>query len=375
VSKSLHLPLWEHQFIYDAGHFMMVPMHYAFRTKDTVKILEFDVHFARFLGSYKDEAAANDKARMHYFYLISQYISLRTAYQPGVTTQNLTIFLETQVKEYWLSRDAWHWSKTKFKGMKQRLDKKLEQGFASNDPLYYGFIFDDEKFLFAIAADLVYQNAAQRKKSGPVLREILDYAELTYRKKIQFFKDGSWLMQAGVLSDHPDYAYSGYEAPKVHAKPKKNLLQAEDSSHSMRYPLWIRSLKKANMDNHIAYAFYDSLEIGLVKTMELKVLKAPTRRVPYYHLTNYMDGQNGLYAWKNGSINEGGFNGFEPNGLSFSMCLGWWAFLESEKIQSAYHAINQNWSKAFIGKSNVDNTFITKELIVLIVRIAATKYN
>jgi hypothetical protein len=369
VTKSLKLPLWEHQYIYDAGHFLMVPMHYAFQVNEVQKIAEYEAHFSRFLTTYKDQTAANDKARMHYFYLISQYLSLKANLEPSMLADNLAAFLELQVKEYWLTRDAWHWSDTKFKGMKQRLDSKLSKKFAVQSPLYYQFIFDDEKFLFAIAADLASIDARRGRKPNLITTEILSYAERTYRSKVFFSNDGTWLMQPGVLSDHPDYAYAGYEDPKVHQKPKRNLQQAEDSSHSLRYPLWLKSLKRASEKNPSSFAFYDSLEVGLVRTIEMRVLKAPTRKAPYYHMTNFMDGQNGLYAWKNGTV-SGGFNGYEPNQLSSSISLGWWAFLDSRKVNLAYRKIGSNWKFAYIGASNVDQHFITPTLLTLINRLA-----
>jgi hypothetical protein len=370
LSKSLNLNLWEENFIYDAGHFLMIPMHYAFSEHYQLGIKEFEAHFTRFLINYKEDPKANDKARLHYYYLLSQYINLMQF--NGIKNNNLPkieSFLEQQLEDYWNKREAWHWSSHKFKGMKERLIWKLDAPLETDEKKFYRFIFDDEKFMFAIAADLYSFKKHQNRPINNTIKEILDFGYTTFKRKIQFQKDGSWLMQPGVLSDHPDYQYAGYNVKSRHiaAQPVQN--QSEDSSHSFRYALWLKSMNRAFVEIDSSKAnYFLRLEKGLAQHFIKNILKKPTKDVPYYHLTNFMDGTNGLYCWKNTDSSQD-FNGYGPNELSFSLVVGWWSFLESNQINKAYSQIDKNWEKAFVGASNTDQIFITKDLLALIVKV------
>lgn len=373
VHQSLKIKLWEEEYIYDSGHFLMVPMHYAFCFGFKSGMKDFREHFIRFLGSYKEDIAVNDKARLHYFYLISQYINLaQGSGQIDDSTLRLAEFIELQLEELWCKKPAWHWIDYKYIGIKERLNWKLNIPVGKDEKKFYRFIFDDEKFLFAIAADLYFFRSQTHTQSNCsiVLKEILQSSYLTFHKKIVYQKDGSWLMQPGALADHPDYAYSGYQKKLKYDIIKPIELQAEDSSHSFRYALWLKSLYRAFLLFDSTKAdYFLQLEKSLSNQFVKKIMKKPTASIPYYHLTNYMDGSNGLYCWKNFTDSKS-YNGYGPNELSFSLLVGWWSFLQNQSIGVVYKNIDKDWSKAFVSEKNIDSLLVKESLLALIAKLS-----
>ena len=81
VSVYLKDDLWLEDEAYDACHTLMVPMHIAFMINDVARINEFDEHVKRFINTYT-YGDTEDKAnivsgrlnKLHYFYLLSEYI-------------------------------------------------------------------------------------------------------------------------------------------------------------------------------------------------------------------------------------------------------------------------------------------------------------
>jgi hypothetical protein len=375
IRKALEIDLWEDKYIYDSGHFLMIPLHYAFCSSYSVGKSDFTAHFDRFLKSYKEQPQTNDKARLHYFYLISRYINL--AQENGYYDANLprlSAFLEHEISQLWLNRNAWHWSIATFRGMKQRLEWKLNSKPSQKEEKFLRFIFDDEKFLFAIAADIYSHHRRLTNKESPVLKEILDYAFYTYTKKIYDLPDGGWLFQPGVLDDHPDYMYSGYSERRVFLRANNVRFQAEDSSHGFRYPLWLKSLESGfkTIDKSKSQ-YFRSLHSRLNQHFLKHIIKKPSSDFPYYGTSNYMDGKNGLYLWKNKLIDDAA-NGYGPYELSFSFLIGWWSFLDSPEIHKAYQNIDKDWGKGYFGHNNfqrIDAILTNKYMIVLIVKIAS----
>ncbi len=46
ISVILGDNLWSEENAYDSGHYLMIPLHYAFKTKNKNKINEFDEFFS-----------------------------------------------------------------------------------------------------------------------------------------------------------------------------------------------------------------------------------------------------------------------------------------------------------------------------------------
>src|SRR6056297_1508239 len=72
ISKMLQEPLWKERDIYDAGHYLMVPLHAAFKLDDQNKINDFYQFFKNFTLSYKKDnfESIGTLNKLHFLYLI-----------------------------------------------------------------------------------------------------------------------------------------------------------------------------------------------------------------------------------------------------------------------------------------------------------------
>ena len=131
---------------------------------------------------------------------------------------------------------------------------------------------------------------------------------------------GGWLFQAGLWSDHPDYAQAGRVADSPGPAPAPVPGIGEDASHSHRLPLWLTSLAEAYPPGSEPRAYYLRLRTGLARQFQRAVLTAPVAGFPGYRTTNYMDGHNGLYRWGYPTI--GPDDGYRPYELSGTFLLG-----------------------------------------------------
>ncbi len=90
--------------------------------------------------------------------------------------------------------------------------------------------------------------------------------------------------------------------------------------------------------------FYRDLREGLEKQFFNKVLVKPTKDFPFYRTTNFLDGNNGVYRWNYQSL--GPNKGYGPYELSGTLALGWWAFLESERVRALYRDLAQRYPES-----------------------------
>ena len=74
---------------YNATHFLMVPLHYAYQSKDTNLIQTFDTQMALLTQSGLNSMDLSDSTQrlrlLQYFYLLSQYAVLSGNKQPEVS--------------------------------------------------------------------------------------------------------------------------------------------------------------------------------------------------------------------------------------------------------------------------------------------------
>ncbi len=70
VAIHLKEDLWKDIFIYDAGHFLMVPLHAAFEFDKKEWQIDFYNHFQRF-SKNKDSISEGRLNKVHYYYLLS----------------------------------------------------------------------------------------------------------------------------------------------------------------------------------------------------------------------------------------------------------------------------------------------------------------
>ena len=110
-------------------------------------------------------------------------------------------------------------------------------------------------------------------------------------------------------------------APDLKPAPVENV--AQDSSHSIRWALWIRSFYRA-AGNKQDKALYKKVAIALSAQYRSKVIRQTHGGLT---MKNYMDGQDGVYRYKYSTIGSNALNGYGPGALSGSLFIGWLCFL------------------------------------------------
>lgn len=338
---GLHLQdeLWTEQNIYDAGHYLMIPLHAAFILDNGEYQQQFADQFAYFMDN-KDNIAEGRLNQLHYYYLLSRFIVLASdAGQHKMIPEGMPEYLYDRIIKIWCYEPAWQWAQSDFPNMKERLIWKLDT--PEPDKSYYRAIIDEEFFTFAIAADLshYYQEKDTDKYSN--LADILNIAYQVFNQEILFTETGGWLFQPGVWRQHPDYAYVGNTQKAANLSKKTLNSVAMDTSHSHRFPLWLKSLAEAYSPGSNEGEYYNRLREGLTKQFTDKALVEPSDEVPYYRTTNFMDGTNGVYRWNYST--QGSNNGYGPYELSGTMLLGWWTFLPGDYINNVYKDISRQF--------------------------------
>ncbi len=338
ISPYLKESLWDLRDSYDAGHHLMVPLHAAFSGKNIRWQQQFNDHFSRFLKAYPAAVESGDKQRLnrlHYFYLVSRYLVLarQTDQEHKTITSQLYAVVYDEIESLWTREPAWQWGRVPFAGgMRERILWKLKT--KDVELSYYRAIIDEELFLIAIAADLVTCLSLQGKTPPPVLQEILAIGRRVFENEVVWQQGGGWLFQPGVWTDHPDYAFAGQQSTSRTVKPLPVAGIAWDSSHSHRFPLWLTSLEMAGQPGSQWRALFQRLLRGLEQQLIEKVMVPPDANFNSWRLTNYMDGRNGLYRWR-----QKDNVGYGPYELSGTFLIGWWSFLDSERIRAVYQEI------------------------------------
>ena len=326
---------------YNATHFLMVPLHYAYQSKDTNLIQTFDTQMALLTQSGLNSMDLSDSTQrlrlLQYFYLLSQYAVLSGNKQPEVSK-----YLLQNISNIWTSMPAWQWQRKPFSNMKERVHWKLHAG---NDVGFKRAIIDEEFFTFAVAADLskIYPN-------NPTLQDINQSSFQVFQQRSSFDQAGRWLFDKGSWDTHPDFAYAGYTDTRniQDKKPIQNSVM--DSSHFLRMPLILKSLQNSYPPNSSNYAFYGKARIGLEKQFFDKVLINKNNSI---HLTNFMDGRNGVYRWNYKSLPQDN-TGYDAYELTSSFGMGWWVFLPSKRINNLYHQYHQQITTSTINQKNCD---------------------
>lgn len=207
---------------------------------------------------------------------------------------------------------------------------------------WYKTIPDLNLFITAIAADLLSVEKERKEKHDSVaekkLKHIMEKFYSLMRHEVVFIGKGNrWLLQPGVLSDHSDYIYAGYDDFSKISSPKPISDIVSDSSHFHRMSLFILSWSGAFKEGSEQKLFFERLRIGLKEQLLHVVLISPSAKFPFYRLTNYMDGNNGLYRYNYET--NGLQKGTLPYQLSGTFLLGWWAFLKDAEVSQIYNDI------------------------------------
>jgi len=344
---------WNDSLAYLHGHFLMVPLHAAFLLDQKDWQSQFDAQYKRLVDVPRDKLCKNPLSRLQYLYTATRFLALSAKTgRKSETNAPLTTYLTDEITDRWLNQDAIGFDVANFNGVKQRVEHKLT---LINPKLsYYRAITDEEAFLFAEAADLIYveKKTGVRNPKNDVLREIVKTGAQVFRDRSEFTNQGGWLFDIGAWADHPDLAFSGNSeiSPGMSKRKVENITM--DTSHFHRFSLFVNSLRDANEPGSADYKFYEKIRGGLVKQLIGTVLQKPDSKFEGYRLTNFMNGMNGVYRYQSaaGALKN---TGYGPYQLSGTFLIGWWSFLGDSQVNKAYAEI----AKTFPLSENVLKTY------------------
>ncbi len=348
ISGLLAQPLWQSRDAYDASHHLMVPLHAAFASGSTIQTQPFDAFFTTFLITGTSTLTEERLDRLHFLYFYTRYIVLKLQYS-GCTSSELNHLKHAEA--LWrtiVSAPAWQWDRPDFPSLFERVRWKLDN--KSVGSTYQRAIIDEELFALAISADFT---VASRLCNIPLDSQHHLASVLTrriYTQELTSTSTGGWIFQKGVWTDHPDFEFAGQQQLEKSLKPAKVSDISPDSSHSFRQALFLISFGCAEHANSSTRRQFQDLMERLSLQLLTKVIIMPSDVFHGIRLSNYMDGENGVYRYNYATQGKG--NGFGPYQLSGSFNLGWWSFLGT-KLMPAHLA--QRSSLPF--SSTVLNTY------------------
>lgn len=340
IEPLLSEPLWREETAYNAGHYLMVPLHAAFMLGNVEWQESFHRHYEQMLAARDElpEGLLHRLIRLQYLYSASRYLALAGKSAP----RELETFLLGEIRHYWTQEPAWQWGRKPFQGgMRDRIAWKLHTRDVKKS--YYRAIIDEEMFLIGIAADVGQYYRHQHHRIPKIVLEIMGVAERIFHQEVSWQPQGGWLFQPGVWTDHPDYSRAGHNEllPRLNPAPVPGI--ATDTSHSHRLPLWLLSLQCFYAAGSKNYVFYHKLRKGLAEQFFEVVVVPPDGKYPFYRTVNFMDGRNGVYRYRFSEKMHA--SGYGPYALSGTPLIGWWAFLPDRRAVAYYRNLSSNFQK------------------------------
>lgn len=335
VSEYLQESLWEAEYNYDAAHFLMLPLHCAFDVcngRFRQQRDEFREFFSRFEPEFSVPLDSNPLREAQFLYLVSQYLAFSSRYT-GWQGHHEALYRKSleAIRYFWTARPAPHWAySSDFPNAEKRLRWKLAP--TRTQQAYFAAVIDEEYYLMAVAADLLFVARQRGYSEDPVLMEIQELTREVFEGQGKFDPRGRWVMQPGVWRDHKDYRFAGHGDLQSGLAPEVVEGISMDASHSHRFPLWLESFRRAASAEDAQ--FYSRLIEGFRSQFEAFVLKPPGSAFAWPALTNYMDGHNGIYRY--GYKTLGDELGYGPYQLSYALFSGWYAFAGSEPLLGSF---------------------------------------
>lgn len=220
---------------------------------------------------------------------------------------------------------------------------------------YQDGIDGTESLVLAVGNDLRTYSHYTNQPSFKILDEINTAASELYYAGATPTKDGGWLLQPGKWKDHPDHLYAGHKSvpsnpicanpnskdPRCNLTPMPVDGLGMDVSHFLaKWPIYLIAYQDASYDNQSRKDFFQQLLSGIEIQLFNYVIK-PQKSRPYYLLTNYMDGTNGVYRWNYSNRGKNwGYNAFQ---LSNTPCYSSIALINnSDRIRELYKRIYQS---------------------------------
>jgi hypothetical protein len=327
LDDLLSQDLWSKRDAYDAAQNLVVPMMDAYSRSDGKLVDEFRSFFSRYLSD--DNRASLDRlTELQFNYFLAEFVRQEARDKNCADLEDRALKYLNSRTAYYLQAPAWLWSTPDFAGMFDRVNWKLAHN--PTQPGYLRAIFDEELFAFSTAADIVIATKICGQQPADILLQATRLGQHVLLTEGQF-QGNDWLFQPGVWRNHPDYAFAGNAvlAPGLERSPVDGI--GMDSSHSIRFPLWIESLRCAAAPDSDERRRLDAVKTGLAATFFNRVYEKPSSAFPAVRLKNYMTGDNGIYRYGYQTSGKGG--GYGPYGLSIAFNLGGWAVLGPAMVQ------------------------------------------
>ncbi len=335
VGQLLQEDLWNKRDMYDASNYLMVPMHYAFRSGDIEKIEAFHRFFARWFESINGDdvyAFSEQPASVNifqFYYFCCEYLRLCSiSGELSSVPDGFYDFLYCQV-EYQYTEVPGNWNSEK------NYLSRAEQILLHKEYPYHYYSALTDMDLFPLAALCDLRIVSQFTGEGHT--ELLDRAAmLAYRMYTDMTlvtetEKGGYLFQVGVWRDHKDYAYAGNVEITKNIQPCIREDIVSDSSHFIRHALWLTSFQQAQI-------YQEQYDLFQLRREELanQLINYVIQYVDGKPLaTTFMDGTFGVYRY---SYNTEGV-GHQGYSLSGTLLLGWWSFLDDSRITKVYENI------------------------------------
>jgi hypothetical protein len=329
VGELAQQDIWNQRDAADSSEIMMVPLHFAYRANFQEGISDFQKIMSRFSRS---ELPGGQLNQASWVYLVSQYLSLKTdlGLQLTVDDQVLLRRIQNWTFSAWYMDPDFQWEAPPFSGISQRFKSITKLPIDESQPSYYNAITDYELFVMAISADLIFMKNCStsfddyesQEKQYIQLKSEFDFGLRLVKSRWKKV-DSNLLFQPGTWSDHPDYIYAGNSDLKSNLSPLKVRLLPEDSSHSHRWPLWLRSFQTALEPEGRNYAWVESIIRLNSKQFKNKVVHRVNNSI---YLNNYMDGHNGVYRYDYETTGSNQLEGYGPFMLSGVLGSSWYPF-------------------------------------------------
>ncbi|AIY64570.1 hypothetical protein [Pseudoalteromonas piratica] len=334
VSEYMLADLWLPEYNYDAGHMLMVPLHYAFAKKDEQKIQEFDDFYIRYSLEIENALDVNRLRQLQFWYLLSQYLVLSK--ESGHWTnvhQHLHGVIADYLTDFWFFRPIGIWGINTI-GLKERIIWKLES--KDYEPKYKLATIDEEFFTFAIAADLLKLNKFVKEENYIAALDIQKDTLRVFESEVVNTSNG-WLYQPGQWDEYQDYIYAGHTTLSDQLTPKPVKGIALDSSHAHRFVLWLVSFRDSYTNLQDEYIYFDSLYDGFISQFKNVIYVEPDQEFDAMRMKNYSDGNNGIYRYRYHEDNPGAIKlGYEPYNLSGTLFAGFYPLSQDSYIKGQY---------------------------------------
>lgn len=330
LETILSQDLWTDRDAYDASHYLMIPLHAAYRSKEEATNAElFESFMLRFTAAWHDGEfqIANELNRTQFLILLSRYVRFNPA------NEQLIEILIQEHRRSFLETPYPHWSEGEFASIRDSIEWKL----STQDPerSFHTAIVDIDRFIMTLAADL---HAILGPASPDHVLEAREIGLRYLRESSRWGDDGEWMLGDGDYWDHPDNAYAGNIGVTENMEPKPVPGLPSDTSHAHRLPAILEAFVPGTDEPNVREDI-EAMRAGLAKQLINHCLVQPDEDFRSIRLTNYLNGYNGLYRWNYATTGEG--NGYRPYELSGTFLLGWWSLLGNEEIRSAYRLVEE----------------------------------